>query len=47
MTDFIRVDVSGGVARITLTDEKTRNSLSEGMMNGLLQRLKRAKAILM
>jgi enoyl-CoA hydratase/carnithine racemase len=36
MTGFVRLALAGGVARITLSDEPTRNSLSEGMMNGLL-----------
>lgn len=39
MTDFIRVDVSDGVARLTLQDASTRNSLSEGMMTALLAAL--------
>jgi enoyl-CoA hydratase/carnithine racemase len=39
MSDYVRVAVSNGVARLTLTDEATRNSLSEGMMAALLEAL--------
>jgi enoyl-CoA hydratase/carnithine racemase len=36
MTEFVRFDVHHDVARLTLNDEATRNSLSEGMMAELL-----------
>jgi enoyl-CoA hydratase/carnithine racemase len=40
MSEFVRCDVAHGVARLTLNDEPTRNSLSELMMSGLLAQLK-------
>jgi enoyl-CoA hydratase/carnithine racemase len=39
MTDFTRLDIENGVARITLNDEATRNSLSLGMMKQVLAHL--------
>ncbi len=36
MTSFVRTDIRNGVARLTLSDEGTRNSLSEAMMLALL-----------
>ena len=42
MTGFVRVDVNNGVARLTLNDEPTRNSLSEGMMTDLAVALQEA-----
>jgi enoyl-CoA hydratase/carnithine racemase len=44
MTDFVRIDITNGVARLTLNDEATRNSLSEKMMQGLLAALSRCDA---
>jgi enoyl-CoA hydratase/carnithine racemase len=39
MNEFVRCEMAQGVARLTLNDEPTRNSLSETMMSGLLGRL--------
>jgi enoyl-CoA hydratase/carnithine racemase len=39
MSTFVRSEVANGVARLTLNDEATRNSLSEGMMQALLDAL--------
>jgi enoyl-CoA hydratase/carnithine racemase len=39
MSLFIRREDANGVCRMTLNDEATRNSLSEGMMNALLETL--------
>ncbi len=39
MSEFVRCDISNGVARLTLNDEPTRNSLSEAMMTALLNAL--------
>jgi enoyl-CoA hydratase/carnithine racemase len=39
MSESVRCDVAQGVARLTLDDEPTRNSLSETMMTCLLSRL--------
>lgn len=39
MSQFVRSDISNGVARLTLNDEPTRNSLSESMMTALLDAL--------
>ncbi len=39
MTGFVDLKVSQSIARITLADEPTRNSLSEAMMQNLLQAL--------
>jgi enoyl-CoA hydratase/carnithine racemase len=41
MTDFVRTNIANGVARLTLNDEATRNSLSEKMMQDLLVALSR------
>lgn len=39
MNEFVRCEFAQGVARLTLNDEPTRNSLSEMMMTGVLARL--------
>jgi enoyl-CoA hydratase/carnithine racemase len=39
MSDLVLRDTAQGVARLTLNDEKTRNSLSEPMMKALLDAL--------
>jgi enoyl-CoA hydratase/carnithine racemase len=39
MSNYVRVDIANGVARLTLNDEATRNSLSEAMMRALLEAL--------
>jgi enoyl-CoA hydratase/carnithine racemase len=36
MNTFVRAEKMGGVVRLTLNDEPTRNSLSQGMMQDLL-----------
>jgi enoyl-CoA hydratase/carnithine racemase len=41
MSIMVRTEIAQGVARLTLSDEPTRNSLSEAMMNGLLDELNR------
>jgi enoyl-CoA hydratase/carnithine racemase len=35
MSDIVRCEIANGVARISLNDDPTRNSLSEAMMSGL------------
>jgi enoyl-CoA hydratase/carnithine racemase len=44
MSEFVRCDVAQGVARLTLNDEPTRNSLSETMMTSLLASLSQTGA---
>lgn len=44
MTDLIRRETSAGVLRLTLSDDATRNSLSEAMMNSLAKALADADA---
>jgi enoyl-CoA hydratase/carnithine racemase len=44
MSDFIRREKAGGVLRVMLNDDATRNSLSEGMMADLAEALNDAKA---
>ncbi|MCA0432498.1 MAG: enoyl-CoA hydratase [Proteobacteria bacterium] len=44
MTAFIRTEQDGGVLRIILNDDATRNSLSEGMMADLQSAFDRAEA---
>jgi enoyl-CoA hydratase/carnithine racemase len=44
MSDMVRSEIALGVARLTLNDEQTRNSLSEGMMTGLLNALEHCAA---
>jgi enoyl-CoA hydratase/carnithine racemase len=39
MSSFVRSEIASGVARLTLSDEGTRNSLSESMMTALLAAL--------
>ena len=39
MSTFVRSEVANGVARLTLNDEATRNSLSEAMMQALIDAL--------
>lgn len=39
MTHYVTVGLSAGVARLTLNDEPTRNSLSTGMMTELREKL--------
>jgi enoyl-CoA hydratase/carnithine racemase len=41
MSGFVRTETVNGVGRLTLSDEPTRNSLSEDMMQGLLDGLSR------
>jgi enoyl-CoA hydratase/carnithine racemase len=44
MIELVRSERQGAILRLTLSDEATRNALSEGMMNGLLQALTAAEA---
>ncbi len=41
---MVRCDIAQGVARLTLNDEPTRNSLSQAMMTGLSEALERCTA---
>jgi enoyl-CoA hydratase/carnithine racemase len=42
MTGFVIRDLEDGILRLTLNDPATRNSLSEGMIAGLLEQLRTA-----
>lgn len=44
MSGLVRREVGAGVMRLTLSDEATRNSLSEAMMNELAASLRNAEA---
>ncbi len=44
MSELVRRETGAGVMRLTLSDEATRNSLSEAMMNGLAAALSDAEA---
>jgi enoyl-CoA hydratase/carnithine racemase len=44
MSGFVRTDIANGVARLTLNDEATRNSLSETMLQALGEALQRCSA---
>jgi enoyl-CoA hydratase/carnithine racemase len=44
MTGLVRAETRGDVLRLTLNDPQTRNSLSDAMMDGLLEPLVRASA---